>query len=199
MPYKTKKLRKLAQKAQHYLLPAFFLGAIALAVPLFNNTTDFSASVIPTKTAPPFDGTALPVEKMAKWTSLSEAERKMSYDQLPSEKIISLPIYNPEQLGMSLEKIGWKSEQDLAVRNAKITFSTPYMGNYKLDGHEYGGSHLAIDIKMPMNTPVHAIGNGVIVKVADQATGFGKHIVVKHENFPSLEDPNKKSNPLLQL
>lgn len=193
MPYKTPNLSQLLQKGKKFIPLGIFIVAMTFTFSLMNkHLTDFSASVIPTKTAAPFDGTALPVNKEAKWTALTASERAMDYDQLPADKLIPLPVYNPDQLKISSDKLGWKSEQDLAIRNAKITFSTPYMGDYKLDGIEYAGSHLAIDIKIPMKTPIHAIGNGVVVKVADQTTGFGKHIVIKHENFPSFEDPNKK-------
>lgn len=194
MPNKTEKLFQLVRKFKkiiHFAFGALFLGIIALTFSHIHNLDDFSATVIPTKMPAPFDGTALPAEKVAKWTALTESERNLSYDQIPQGKLIPLPFYDPEKLNKPLDKVGWKSEEDIALRNARITHSTLYMANYKF-GPEYSGSHLAIDIKLPKDTPINAIGNGIVVKVADQATGFGKHIVVKHENFPSYEDPGKK-------
>ncbi len=153
----------------------------------------FRTSVIPTSSPAPFDGTTLPVLKVAKWTSLTSGEWDATYDQLSSAgKLIPLPTYDPSVLKRTTESLGWSSESDLNIRNAKITFSVPYMGNYKLDGVEYAGSHLAVDIKLPKNTPIYSIGNGTVVKVSDQTSGFGKHIVIKHENFPSLNDPKAK-------
>lgn len=153
----------------------------------------FRTSVIPTENPAPYDGTTLPVLKVAKWTSLSSAEWDMSYDELSAAgKLIPLPTYDPSVLKRSTESLGWSSESDLNIRNAKITFSVPYMGNYKLDGVEYAGSHLAVDIKLPKNTPVYAIGNGTVVKVSEQTSGFGKHIVIRHDNFPSLNNSSAK-------
>jgi hypothetical protein len=105
---------------------------------------------------------------------------------------LPLPKYDPAVLKTPVENLGWSSANDLNIRNAKITFSVPYMGNYKLDGREYAGSHLAVDIKVPMGTPVYAIGNGVVEKVSFQSTGFGKHIVIRHDNFPSFNNPAVK-------
>ncbi len=153
---------------------------------LQQNLADFRVSVISTP-APAFDGTALPIEKAPKWTELSSEEWDQSYDQIPVSKMQILPTYNPNELKISNDQLGWSDPADLAIRNAKITFSVPYMGNYKLDGQEYRGSHLAIDIKIPMNTPIYAIANGVVTKASTQTTGFGNHIVVRHDNVPSFE------------
>lgn len=168
--------------------------ALFLAALLVNQEAwYFRTSVLPTQTPKPFDGTTLPVLQVAKWTSLGSGEWNASYDQLASSgKLIPLPVYDSEILKMPTDGLGWTSEQDLNIRNSKITFSVPYMGNYELDGTEYSGSHLAVDIKLPMNTPVYAIGNGVVVKATEQSTGFGNHIVIRHDGFPSLSNSSAK-------
>ncbi len=153
----------------------------------------FRTSVIPTTSPTSFDGTTLPVLKVANWTALTSEEWDASYDQLADVgKLIPLPTYDPSILKKSTESLGWSSESDLNIRNAKITYSVPYMGNYKLDGVEYAGSHLAVDIKLPNNTPIYSIGNGKVVKVSKQSSGFGKHIVISHYNFPALNDAEAK-------
>ncbi len=190
----TKDLEEEVYKAIgkfHWILLMILLFGACLLVD--QGAWYFRTSVLPTQSPAAFDGTTLPVLKAAKWTALSSGEWNASYDQLSTAgKLIPLPVYDPNVLKTSTESLGWSSESDLNVRNAKITFSVPYMGNYELDGTEYSGSHLAVDIKLPMNTPVYAIGNGTVVKAAEQSTGFGNHIVIKHDNFPSLNDATAK-------
>ncbi len=182
--------KKTTQKWKWALL-AVFLSAALFVVE--QNAMEFHASVIPTKSAQPFDGTTLPILKSPKWTALTSGEYKAAYELIPADKLQALPLYDAGTLKTPTEQLGWKSESDLAIRNAKITFSVPYMGNYKLDGIEGAGSHLAVDIKIPDNTPVYAIANGVVVKTAEQSSGFGRHAVIKHDNVPSLNDPATKT------
>jgi murein DD-endopeptidase MepM/ murein hydrolase activator NlpD len=148
----------------------------------------FRASLIELKTVK-FTGTIAPIQKVPNWVDLTELERKMTYQQLPKSKFISLPEYDLDtiQRGRRYTK-GHKFE-----RNTYITYPVPNLGNYKLDGTENSGSHTGIDIKVPIGTPIHAIANGVVYKVGDQATGFGKHIVVAHVGIPDPENKNKKT------
>jgi murein DD-endopeptidase MepM/ murein hydrolase activator NlpD len=157
-------------KITHWVFLVLFFSLAVFLVG--KNATDFQASVIPSKQAAPFDGTTLPVLKVPKWTALKGTEGKLPYDQFSADKLIPLMTYDPSVLKTPVEQLGWKTDSDLAIRNAKITFTTPYMGDYKLDGLEYAGSHLAVDIKIPVGTPIYAIGNGIVQKVADQESGF---------------------------
>lgn len=155
--------------------------------------TSFMTSILPTKQAPAFDGTVYPVEKVPNWVKLKSEEYKYSYEQLSADKLLDTPFYNADNLARSVDGLKWGNPADDAIRNQKITYSVPYMGSYRLNGKENDGSHLAIDIKVPKNTPVRSIANGVVVKVGYQATGFGKHIVVQHQDVPSIEDSNIKT------
>lgn len=169
-----------------WILVLTFLSAASFLVT--KNATDFQASVIPTKQAPAYDGLVMPVQRSPIWTSLTADQYKADYNAIPSDKMQTIPVYDANVLKTPVEQLGWKTASDLAIRNAKITYSVPYMGNYKLDGVENGGSHLAVDIKVPSSTPVYAIGNGVVVKVSNISSGFGTHIVVRHDNFPSYDN-----------
>lgn len=135
----------------------------------------------------PFDGTAFPIQKSPDWVHLSSTEYKLSYDQIPPEKMQQFPVYDPSKLSMSTEGFEWNNPSHNAIRNAKITYSVPYMGSYRLNGKENDGSHLAVDIKVPENTPVYAIANGVVNKVSNITSGFGKHVVIQHNDVPTLE------------
>lgn len=137
-----------------------------------------------------FDGTVYPVQKVPNWSELDAGKWDMSYGSLSTGDLMNIPYYDPSQLRVSADSLKWGDAADNVIRNAKITYSVPYMGNYKLDGVEYGGSHLAVDIKIPNGTPVYAIANGTVIKTSNQTSGFGHHIVVQHNNFPTLDNPN---------
>ncbi len=131
-----------------------------------------------------FDGTVYPTPYAPKWHELTTDEYHAHYDSIPESKFQSMPRYNPNTLQASFSDLSY-TDEDNAVRDAKITYSVAYLGNYELDGVEYAGSHPAVDIKAPTGTPVVSIANGIVTKVADQAYGFGLHVVVKHVNVPT--------------
>lgn len=182
-------------KHQHVMAWA---GLLVLALGSFaivggGSTSDFFASILPMKQHPAFDGTVSPIEKAPNWVGLKSEEYKYTYEQLPSNKLVDAPIYNATNLAQSVENLKWGNPADDAIRNQKITYSVPYMGSYRLNGKEFDGSHLAVDIKVPTNTPVRSIANGVVIKVAQATSGFGKHMVVQHNDMPSLDNSSVKT------
>jgi hypothetical protein len=137
-----------------------------------------------------FTGTVSPIEKVPNWSTLSDAEFRMTFDELPKSKLIDIPPYDLEM--MRKGKVWKKDNGD--ERNVYITYPVPNLGNYKLDGTENSGSHPGIDIKIPVGTPVRAIANGVVTKVESLQTGYGKHIVIAHVGFPDPKNTNKTTN-----
>jgi murein DD-endopeptidase MepM/ murein hydrolase activator NlpD len=156
------------------------------------NSFLYQASILSLPAHTPFDGTTYPIKKVPNWSKLTTEQRTFTFNQLSDSDLIDIPYYDPSQLVVKSDTLKWNNPVDDVVRNAKITYSTPYMGNYKLDGRENVGSHLAIDIKVPEGTPVYAMANGVVSKASNQSDGFGVHVVLKHNNFPNLDDPSKK-------
>ncbi len=173
------------------LVVSTFLVTMVVA---FNDVSSllYSTSVLNLPEHAPFDGTTYPIKRTPNWSRLTNEQRDLTFNQLNDSDLTDIPYYDPGQLTTKTDTLKWGNPVDDSIRNAKITYSTPYMGNYKLDGKEYSGSHLAVDIKVPDGTPVYAMANGVVMKSSDQSSGFGVHIVLKHNNFPSLDDPSKK-------
>lgn len=179
------------QPAQRTVIVGVF-GLVLMAI-LFQSTFDkYSAWFRATLTnyeQVPFDGTTMPIKEVPNWSDLTEAERKMTYNQIPRSKFIPLPAYD---LAAMKRGMVW-TPSNQTERNTYITYPVPFAGNYKLDATEKAGSHPGMDIKVPTGTPVHAYAAGVVTKVDYQSTGFGHHIVIKHTNVPDPDNPNTKT------
>jgi len=143
----------------------------------------FKASVL--EAPQPFNGTSMPVGKVPDWTNWSGDNHTTVY--LEVDKFVNLPNYDLNKMAFPNNDLIWGNPDHDIIRNTKITYPVVYMGNYQLDHKEYSGSHPAIDIKMPVGTPLHTIANGKVVKTSTQSSGFGHHVVIQHPNAP---DPN---------
>jgi hypothetical protein len=104
-----------------------------------------------------------------------------------------LPAYDLAKMQFPDDKLVWGDESQTLIRNTKITYPVVYLGDYKFDHEENMGSHLAVDIKLPVGTPVHTIANGKVVKVSMQSSGFGHHVVVEHQNVPNPDNPSQRT------
>lgn len=172
------------------------LGTIVLMFLVYTGERSgiwFKASILD---APqPFNGTVMPVAKVPNWTHWMDGKADMSvhYDQIPANMLIDLPAYDLGKLQFPNDKLVWGDESQTLIRNTKITYPVVYLGNYEFDHAENVGSHLAVDIKMPIGTPIHAIANGKVMKTSTQSSGFGHHIVVMHTGVPDPENPGQKT------
>lgn len=186
-----------AQKRHDFNTRSAFLVLATLVTASIMAFTDvnsllYQTNILSLPEHAPFDGTTYPIKKVPNYSKLTTEERTFTFNQLSDSKMIDIPAYDPSQLKIPSDTLKWNNPVDDVVRNAKITYSTPYMGDYKLDGLEFAGSHLAVDIKVPEGTPVYAMANGVVAKSSNQSDGFGVHVVLKHNNFPDLDNPSKK-------
>jgi hypothetical protein len=153
----------------------------------------FKASIL--EAPQPFSGTVMPVGKVPDWTHWmnGKADMTVHYDQIPPNMLIDLPPYDLTKMQFPDDKLVWGDESQTLIRNTKITYPVVYMGNYKYDHLENEGSHLGVDIKMPIGTPVHAIANGKVVTVSMISSGFGHHIVIEHQGVPDPNNPGQRT------
>ncbi|MFH0776207.1 MAG: S-layer homology domain-containing protein [Patescibacteria group bacterium] len=178
-------MRNFWQEHKRLLKGLIISFAIMALLILFGKQTgNFMASVLDLQKPEPFDGTALPIAEVPDWANLSSGQASLLMAQIPLDKKVPLPNYDPAIFGATVADLNWKSDKTLA--DQLITYAVPYMGSYKQGSREYEGSHLAIDIKTPAGTPVHAVANGKVVKVAQSSSGFGMHIVIQHPDVPDL-------------
>ncbi len=146
-----------------------------------------------------FEGAVPPFDEMLDYTELSSSEREMTYSELkaagPENFIPSLlPKYTQENLTFDISNIDWSNPQDIEKMNLQYNITVPYAGNYKLDSCGVGcGSHPGIDWIVPEGTPVRSAVAGEVIKVREQSSGFGNHIVVKTENAPRPDNPDEKT------
>lgn len=190
---------KLAQLKDKLLKPYFkqikffyIFAPLVLFVLIFQNpnlTLDLlkTSSLTGLKHAP-FDGTSYPFSNSFLWTEMDASDWNKNFNQIDSRFKIDPLTYDPNLISSNLKSLGFDSS-DMKIRNLKVSYPVVYMGTYLLDGQEGLGSHPAIDVKLPMNTPILSIANGVVTKVEQQEYGFGNHIVIKHHNVPSLNNP----------
>lgn len=169
----------------------FALMLVSLSVSFTDVGRYLKISVLGVPEHDPYDGVVYPVKKVPNWVELSTDKWKYSYSQLADSDFVDIPAYDPEQLKTSTDDLKWGDSEDDKLRIAKITYSVPYLGTYKLDGLEGTGSHPAVDIKIPDDTPIYAMANGTVIKTSNQNSGFGHHIVLQHDNFPKYHNKTK--------
>ena len=150
----------------------------------------FKASVLEAPT--PFTGTVYPVDKVPDWTNWDGDNQTTHYTSVDSNLLVTLPTYDLQEMQFPNANLQWGNAEHDEIRNTKITYPVVYMGNYKLDHQEYAGSHPAVDIKLPIGTPIKSIANGRVVKTSMQGTGFGHHVVIEHRNVPDIGNPDRK-------
>lgn len=151
-------------------------------------TKDFMASVLNIQKAPAFDGTTLPLAQVPDWVRLASGESKAVASNIAASKWMTLPTYDPTIFGtVTVASLNTNNTADRAKIDTLMTYSTPYMGTYQSGSKEGDGSHLAVDIRTPIGTPVVAVANAVVEKIANNAPGFGNYVMLRHDNVPLLD------------
>lgn len=130
-----------------------------------------------------FTGTVTPLEKVpdyARWSLYGGDNTTHTFRQVPQDVLIPLPAYDAAQQ---------RSVTDRSPLGG--VYSVGNLGDY-VTGAEGHGSHVGVDIRTPVGTPVRSIANGVVETVRELNGGYGKYIVIRHPNVPDTRDAMKK-------
>lgn len=119
-----------------------------------------------------FDGTSLPITHIPDWTKPELRDKSLDFRNIPVSKIIPIPRY---------DIAGLQNPNNLVAR---FTYTVAYMGSYTLNYKEHDGSHLGIDIRAPIGTPVLSIANGVVVRAVEADSTGNKFVVIRHDDVP---------------
>lgn len=121
-----------------------------------------------------YTGTVTPIALVpdyVRWARYGGNPQEHTFRAVPQDVLIPLPPYSAV----------------LHDETARVIYSVSYMGSYQT-GYEHSGSHPAVDIRVPVGTPVRSIASGIVSEVKD-AAGFGKTVVIRHPNVPDPDRP----------
>lgn len=127
-----------------------------------------------------YNGTVSPVALVpdyTKWSQYGGNGEEHTFRQVPRDLLIPMPSYDPRT-----------EQKDYDHAPAGDVFSIGHMGSYET-GAEGDGSHVGVDIRVPVGTPIRAIANGIVTSVREDAGGFGKLIVIRHPHMPNPDNP----------
>lgn len=124
----------------------------------------------------PFNGTVSPIAFVPNWLNSANSNKSLRFEDISLSEFVALPFYNPDTLQNA-------STSDKIALLSRGTFITLYMGSYRMNFAEYDGSHLGVDIRAPLGTPVVSIANGVITKVVNSEGADGKYVVIRHDGI----------------
>jgi hypothetical protein len=156
------------------LLLAFMVLSTYVGVPFFKSSVLEYQNI----QSEPFDGTVMPISYVPNWLDAKNWNKSLRFEDIPTDSYVEIPRYDADLLKIDDPK------NRMAVLE-RGTYITPYMGSYRMNFEEYDGSHLAVDIRAPLGTPVLAAANGVVVKTNDQDSGDGKYVLIRHDNVPT--------------
>ncbi len=126
------------------------------------------ASIVFTGTVPPIDR----VPDYALWAQYGGDPEVHTFRMVPEQALVPLPVYAASHAGHDLHEKGLPS-----------SYSIGNLGSYRT-GVENSGSHVGVDIRVPVGTPVLAIANGIVETVRDVNGGFGRYVTIRHPNVP---------------
>lgn len=125
-----------------------------------------------------YSGTETPIALVpdyARWLKYGGSSKDHTYAQVPKDVLVPLPSYT--------------TRTHDAVDDPLAVYSMGHLGSYAT-GDENTGSHVGVDIRVPIGTPVRSVMNGIVERVdsADRG-GLGIMVMIRHPNVPDPSNP----------
>ena len=143
-----------------------------------------SATIVYTGTVPP----VAQVPDYVRWAQEYGGDPHVhTFRQIPQDLLVDLPPYDP------LTQLDHQKNSPIGQ-----IYSVGYMGSYATGG-DGDGSHPAVDIRLPVGTPVQSIANGMVAVVKEDDVGFGTMVVIEHPNMPDPAEPRQSTTTLYSV
>lgn len=126
----------------------------------------------------PFDGTVMPLSYIPDWTKQSNQDKSKRFEDIAISDYIPLPSYDATSLAQDLNNTTKMSTI------LHFTYTVPYMWSYRFNYKENDGSHLGVDIRAPIGTPILSIANWVVVRTVEADGVWNKFVVIRHDDVP---------------
>ncbi len=130
---------------------------------------------------PAFGYATYPVQSIPDWGAMRQPSQwSRVFSQYSAEEFIPVPAYNMTVLTTAMsDLISPLTSQTIPFITAKLFYSTRFFGSYDIDSGEFEAVHPGVDLKLPLGTPLGAIGGGRVRSVVtDQRLGL--HVMIEH-------------------
>lgn len=157
---------------------------------VFQNTALYFTSLTNILMSDPFDGTTMPIREVPDYSKISYWDAKdLPKDQIDPDNFMPLPIYDPTGMDKPWELLA-SLTNGVELTQKKTVYTVLYLGDYAMTYLENVAGHPGVDIVVPIGTEIYAISNAVVTR-AKETSGAGKHIVLRHDNVPKIDNPEE--------
>jgi len=119
----------------------------------------------------------MPITYIPDWSKVENQDKTKRFEDIAISDYLPIPLYD----ALSLADTRITTKSSLITH---YTYITEYMWSYRLNYKENDGSHLWVDIRAPIGTPVLSIANGVVVRTIEADATGNKIVVIRHDNVP---------------
>ncbi len=130
---------------------------------------------------PALDRAIMPVSTIPQWGEMTTAAQwDAPYSDMKKRSDIHfgpVPPYNRAVLITPMSEL--LNPRDSAAITQKLFYSTRFMGEYDLDSDEHSGTHVGIDLKLPLGQGFGSIAGGRVHSVSTNDR-LGLHIIIEH-------------------